>query len=228
MKNYIIKNNKVIQEKFASYLYDKPINIINPFINPINFKKVLAKLESYIPSHLTKNFDGIYIGDFKDFKKNNRDVNASYKDGGIFVSNQQDDENDLIDDIIHEIAHSLEGEYKDHLYGDEALEAEFLGKRQTLYHFIDDDKKKNLMDFLDPEYSLDFDMFLYQYLGYDYLRSASADLFYSPYGITSLREYWADGFENYFLGDRRKLKEISPVLYNKIRDIVDNKAEEKL
>ena len=33
---------------------------------------------------------------------------------------------------------------------------------------------------------------LYKKLGYDYLRSASANLFYSPYGITSLREYWAD------------------------------------
>jgi len=221
MKNYIIKNNSLVQERMNRYFYGKPINIVNPFTNSIDLKRVIQKLESYVPSHLTHNLDGIYVGDFTDFKKNNRDVNASYKDGGIFVSNEQDNEEDLIDDIVHEIAHSLEREYKDHLYGDERLESEFLAKRKTLYYLLDDDIKKRMVDFLDSEYSESFDMFLYKTLGYDYLRTASASLFYSPYGITSLREYWADGFENYFLGDRRKLKELSPVLYNKIVHMVE-------
>jgi len=67
-----------------------------------------------------------------------------------------------------------------------------------------------------PEYDYDFDQHLYKDVGYDYLRGASAELFYSPYAITSLREYWANGFENYLLRSRGKLKEISPALYEKI------------
>jgi hypothetical protein len=220
MKHYIAKNSKLVQEKIALSLYDKPVNIINPLQKSISLKNVLSQIEAYIPSYLMNNFEGIYIGDIPDFKQNNRNVNAVYKDGAIYVSSSQDDEADLIDDIIHEIAHSLEEEHQNAIYGSGALEAEFLAKRQILYHYLEDHKEKNLVDFLNPEYNFKFDMYLYQKLGYNYLRNITASLFYSPYGITSLREYWADGFENYFLGDRQKLKEVSPILYNRIRDVV--------
>jgi len=50
-------------------------------------------------------------------------------------------------------------------------------------------------------------------------------LFYSPYAITSLREYWANGFENYLLGDKQMLRDLSPILYNKIETIIDNSEE---
>ena len=39
-------------------------------------------------------------------------------------------------------------------------------------------------------------------------------LFASPYGATSLREYFANGFEKYFLGEAQHVKEVSPMLYN--------------
>jgi hypothetical protein len=59
------------------------------------------------------------------------------------------------------------------------------------------------------------------------LRTLTSDLFYSPYAITALKEYWANGFENYFLQDRAKLKSLSPVLYQKIKNLVDSKKEER-
>ena len=74
----------------------------------------------------------------------------------------------------------------------------------------------DMAKFLNPEYSDEYDIYLYQDIGYPLLANFSLGLFTSPYAITSLREYFASGFEEYFLKDRKYLREISPVLYNKI------------
>jgi hypothetical protein len=144
-----------------------------------------------------------------------------YKDGAIYISPEQDNEADLLDDIIHEIAHSFEKEYYNILYEDEDLEREFLGKRKTLY-FLLDESLLDMVYFKNPNYNAKFDDYMYNNVGYDKLRSLSSSLFYSPYAITSLREYWANGFENYLLGDREKLRDLSPVLYTKIKNVIEN------
>ena len=60
-------------------------------------------------------------------------------------------------------------------------------------------------------------MFFYDEIGYPTLGIYTSSLFYSPYGCTSLREYFANGFEAYFMREEiGRLKRISPVLYNKI------------
>jgi Mlc titration factor MtfA (ptsG expression regulator) len=41
-------------------------------------------------------------------------------------------------------------------------------------------------------------------------------LFVSPYGATSLEEYFANAFENFYLEDPDDVKKISPALYNLI------------
>jgi hypothetical protein len=79
--------------------------------------------------------------------------------------------------------------------------------------------------FINPEYDSVFDDYLYNFLGYDLLGPLTSEYFYSPYGITSLREYWANGFENYFLGDRQKLKDISPILYTRIKSLIESEEE---
>ena len=61
-----------------------------------------------------------------------REINAMYKDGTIYVSNYQSDEEDMVDDIIHEIAHAVEDNYMMQIYGDNQIEVEFLSKRMTL------------------------------------------------------------------------------------------------
>ena len=148
-----------------------------------------------------------------------------YKDGAIYISPDQDNEEDLLDDIIHEIAHSLENEYRDVIYGDNTLESEFLGKRKTLHYLVD----KPMLDMVyynNRDYNATFDKHLYKDIGYDKLRLISAELFYSPYAITSLREYWANGFENYILGDKLALRDLSPALFNKVSEILENSEDE--
>ena len=80
---------------------------------------------------------------------------------------------------------------------------------------------KGLRDFLATEYSKNFDFFLYKSVGYDKLEVITVGLFPTPYSMTSIREYFAIGFEEYLFGDNRQLKEISPALYGKIEQLIN-------
>ena len=226
MREYIKESASKLFEKDYR-LHNHKVYMVNPFVNDINFSSVLQKIEDLVPEHLMDNFEGIYVGNFDDSHNKARPFNAIFKDGSIYISSKQDDGEDLIDDIIHEISHSIEEneELNDIIYGDGALESEFLAKRQSLYHLLDK-PTINMGYYLDPEYNKDFDKHLYNDLGYDYLRGYSAGLFYSPYAITSLKEYWANGFENYILEDPFRLRDLSPVLYKKVSKILNKERED--
>jgi len=47
-------------------------------------------------------------------------------------------------------------------------------------------------------------------------------LFVSPYGATSIQEYFANGFEKYYLDNPGRVRIISPVLYEKITEIIND------
>ena len=68
----------------------------------------------------------------------------------------------------------------------------------------------------------DFDEYLYTQIGYPALSAFANGLFYSPYAATSVREYFARGFEAFFLHkDLKTLANISPILYNRIETLAD-------
>ena len=60
---------------------------------------------------------------------------------------------------------------------------------------------------------------LYHEIGYDKLSLITPGLFTSPYSVTPIREYFANGVEDYLLGDQNSIKKISPILYNKIKGL---------
>ena len=68
------------------------------------------------------------------------------------------------------------------------------------------------------------DLYLYKEVGYDRLNFivSSYGLFTSAYAATALREYFASGFEYYFLDDRNYMCKICPVLCKKIKEIHEN------
>lgn len=226
MKEYIqesaSKSNK--RHKDSWNVYGKPFIFTQPFERDINLGSIKRTLETLLPEHMFDNVDAFFVGYFKDFFKDGREYNAMFKDGAIYLSPEQDNEKDLLDDIVHEVAHSIEDKYNDLIYEDGMLEREFVAKRRTLYHLLGEGEY-NLHTYMEPEYSYKFDQHLYNDIGYDKLRTISSGLFYSPYAITSLREYWANGFENYLLGSRQKLKDLCPILYAKIEKI--NALEEE-
>tara|TARA_Y100001973_G_C5146926_1_gene305904 strand:- start:539 stop:1204 length:666 start_codon:yes stop_codon:yes gene_type:complete len=179
---------------------------------------VFNYISARIPFHLAKNVDIIYVGQFPEMKE--REINAYYEDGAIYVTNQQDEEMDMIDDIIHELAHSVEKNNEELIYGTGALQSEFKAKRKNLagrlahISALPDDFLSNI------EYSKEIDDFLYRIIGYDILNQLTVNIFVSGYAATSVSEYFARGFEEYFIGDKASLQKLSPVLYQIIDKLV--------
>jgi hypothetical protein len=209
------KKEYSLTEGVQVYLKDK-------IQNDINIASILYKLESSLPLHLFSEIDAIFVGMFEEFT--NRDINALYRDGAIYVSNEQDNEQDMLDDIIHEIAHSLEIPYGGLIYGDSKVEQEFSVKRTQLYNILESegltpDKKI----FRNLEFSQEMDDYLYYTVGYDRLNFivSSYGIFVSAYAATSLAEYFANGFEAFFLDDRAVLEECCPELYKKIEELYE-------
>tara|TARA_B100000927_G_scaffold291447_1_gene293723 strand:+ start:4388 stop:5056 length:669 start_codon:yes stop_codon:yes gene_type:complete len=192
------------------------VMIVDPVSDNINVKNVLAKCLKQVPHHLLTNLDIIYVGQFKHLI--DRQVQAIYKDSSIFMTNHQVDEQDMVDDIIHEIAHSVEEIYKSEIYSDNSLKREFLSKRKALWALLKQEGYElELNYFLETEYNPDFDNFLHTEVGYPVLSMLTAGLFYSPYGATCLREYFANGFEAFFTKDDvYRIKKTSPYLYEKL------------
>ena len=183
---------------------------------------VIKIVENSLPSFLVSNIDVIYVGDFSHFQE--RDTNAAYENGAIYIINVQDSAMDMADDIIHEIAHAVEERFYDEIYGDGRLENEFLGKREKLYQILSayDEPLMDLAYFQNPDYNDEFDSYLYTQIGYPALSAFGNGLFYSPYAATSVREYFARGFEAFFLHkDLKTLANISPILYNRIETLAD-------
>ena len=181
---------------------------------------VIRYISTRLPKHLMVSVDIIYVGNFKMLV--DREVNAIYEDGAIYLTNEQDSEMDMIDDLIHEIAHSNEKRFQDLIYGDGKLETEFLAKRKALQNIILNQEKKYKVPIhfaLDPTYSKVIDDFLYKGVGYGALWQMVPGIFPSPYAATSLREYFARGFEEYFMGKPNELKSVCPILYSKMYNL---------
>jgi hypothetical protein len=220
MDNEYIKNShaSALKNNKEKYLHKKLVYIKDPLSNDVDLDYVLEYVQKRIPEHLMHAVDAIYVGDFSFL--NEKDVNATYLDGAMYISNKQSSEDDMIDDFVHEIAHAAEEILGEEIYFDNELESEFLGKRERLCFLLGSEGYKIPLEVCaNAEYDEKFDKYLYQNVGYEKLTNITMGLFYSPYAATSLREYFANGFEHYFLGDREYLKNLSPNLYNKIVSI---------
>ena len=164
----------------------------------------------------------VYIGQFQSLI--DRELEAQYENGAIFITNTLNDNYDYIENIVHEMLHSLENAFGLQIYGDGKVEREFLGKRERLFHKIGSEGYNTKgIDYLEPDYQQDMDDFLYQEMGYENLNYLISGLFLNPYATTSLGEYFASGMEKYLLSsdDRRYLKKLSPALVTKIEELLN-------
>ena len=209
------------RKKLNNYNYHGIQVLIKQKPDNVDVKKVLDIVKLKIPSHLLLKFKKLHIGQFPGMKE--REIQAMYKNGNIYITNELEDNNDMLDDIIHEIAHSVEDLYSDILYSDDKIKKEFLKKRLALKKSLENNQiSTDKYDFLNPDYNIKFDNLLYKKIGYDKLRPITVGLFYSPYGSTSLTEYFANGFEAFFMKEELSiLKSVSPVLYRKLETITN-------
>jgi hypothetical protein len=196
------------------------INVIikDQFTIDVDLDKVLFKLKKSIPHFLFQNVEAIYIGQFKELKE--RELNAAYMDGALYLTNEQKNEQNMLEDIVHELAHSIEELANFDMYADDKINSEFLAKRMKLKFLLKQAGFDVSGQFFEKiEYNKNFDMFLYDSIGYDALNQITPGLFCSPYGATAVREYFANGFEFYFVKDRKLVKTVSPQLYKKLIEV---------
>ena len=229
MKNYIEQRNHQLDKHrisneiaiLKSKYYEK-----DPFDDIIVDKdRMFSKVAGSVPSHFLEYIDTILVGHF-DFL-DERDLDAMYKHGSRYISSKnKETEMDIVDDIIHEIAHAVEENNLIDIYGDEQIESEFVGKRRRLFFLLKENGFKSEVEFYDfekVEYEEQFDIFLYQEVSYPLMQNLTSGLFCSPYGATSLREYFANCFEHYFFERAdNEVRKISPQVYTKIRELLKN------
>lgn len=200
----------------------KNFNVViqNNFLNQnIDLKKCLNILEQQLPSIILKNIDIIYLGSFEPLKQ--KQVQSLYFNGAIFLSNEIENEEDLILSLIHECAHALEENDREYVYDDGEIEKEFLMKRIQAYNVLKTQGYDNLNknDFYNLSYDINLDNIFKNIIGYSTLAGFTSNIFLSPYAITSYREYFANGFEKYFSGKAELVKKISPAIFEKLSNI---------
>lgn len=219
MRNYI-KSRRNLEK--GSFITHRAISVVVK--DELMFDLEMSDIEEIIdsfPHAITRNIDYIIFGDFDFLKKQN--YNASYKDGAIYVLNNQEGNNDVLDDIVHEIGHSVEDNYHDLIYGDNLLEKEFIKKRIILRKELAKegiDVPEEVM--MNPDYNQGLDIFFSEKIGYPKMTSIVQGIFYSPYGATSLREYFANGFEAHYYHRDLYIQKVSPILYQKIQQLEEN------
>jgi len=220
--NYVKARNKTLPEyQFGNF----HVFIQAPVPEEIDISEVFKDINLLLPDHFLNLVDVVYVGEF-DFLKE-REINAMYSDGALYISNIQDDAADLKDDVVHEISHAVEERYGQVLYSDEEIKNEFLLKRSKLKRILSfQEYDISGLDFLQTEYNKNFDNFLHKDIGYDVLQMLTVDLFINPYAATSLKEYFATGFEEYYLENRLYLKSLSPYIYRKLSLLDLNNMEE--
>jgi hypothetical protein len=218
LKDYLHNKQKQLLEQQTDFYTSTGLHVFfkDP-LNNVDVEKVISKVESNIPPHLMSEIEMIIVGWFDEFEE--RSLNAFYDGGTLYISNIQDDFMDMYDDIVHEVSHSLEEPHGYFLYGDKKIENEFLRKRKYVHDILwKMGYKIPLSVFMDPEYNEELDMFLYEKIGYDKLSTIVAGVLITPYALTSLREYFATGFTEFYLhpDEHGFLKKISPELYRKL------------
>lgn len=186
-------------------------------------EEVLSGLKKSIPVSMVRDLDYVIVGDSQYL--NDRDLDSVYLEGVIYMSPEIENTEEALLTMVHEIAHSVEENFPQ-IYADETIETEFLGKRKKLMQILTSrDIDTTGYDFLSTEYDEKFDDFLYLQVGYPRLRTLTSGLFMSPYATTSVREYFADAFEEYFLRDPMGVKLMAPAVYYKVEELLEALGE---
>ena len=111
VKKSLLESQKIRREYT---LHNRIYVYIQDFLpENVDIVEVLQAIEDRLPPHITKEVDTIFIGTDAEIGPQGRQAGftAMYDSGAIYVSNEQNSVEDMVDDIIHEFAHSLEQPY---------------------------------------------------------------------------------------------------------------------
>lgn len=224
---YIKESSKKVLKERREYTIFGSVNVFvkDPLTSQdIDMTGVISNIEDTIPSKYFYNIDMIIIGRFEEVE--GRGLRAAFMDGAIYVTNDQPSEEQIFEDIIHEVAHAVEKEYGQEIYADGKLESEYLAKKKTFLNNLSANgiRIPNRIR-QGVEYSKMFDEFLHYQIGFEKSNNLSMGIFLSPYSSVSISEYFATAFEYYYVqSDYKYLMTLCPVVFQKIESI--NQGEE--
>ena len=228
IKERVARSKKKLKSFYA--LNGRVLVIVkDPLPEGFDIQSTFATLEEKLPEKLFFLIEQIVVGEHPIFIE--KKVNAYYKDRTLFITTNQDNSMDMVDDIIHEIAHVIEDHFIDEIYGDGAIEKEFLAKRAFLLDILRENgyiSKEDIRLFKGLKFNEAFDNLLYKEIGYPLLAKIIPNLFLGPYSITSIREYFAVAFEEYFTDyiGSKEVKKVCPEVFKKIKKLENYFDEE--
>jgi len=221
IKKYIRSKRNTMSKILVNDMY---VMIKDPLPKNIDIEQIVNQISMKLPEHILSLVDVLYVGDFEFL--NEKSVNAAFLENAIYVTNNQTNQKDLLDDILHEYSHALEKDYDYVIYADGAIESEFLNKRHKLEVLLTyEGLLTDEYNFSNPNFDASFDKFLHQEIGYEKLMNVSQGMFIGSYSVTSLSEYFATSFEEYYLKNRKLVKSITPAVYDKLEIIHKGEME---
>lgn len=218
---------KILSERKRFY-FNRGIEFIldKPLKKDIDIEKVMGLLRSNLPVSSYTGINNVYFGEFDILKR--RSLTALHHKDNIYISSEElTSEKEILDDLVHEFAHRFEENNSERIYEDGKIINEYLGKMNRLHDLIVqdhnlDDYGVTYFDFINTQFDSEFDKFLFNGIGYDKITNIAPTLFIRPYAATSVREYFATGFEDYYLEGGLQLKKISPILHSRIELLEKN------
>ena len=94
--------SKILKDHYK--LHNIEVFIKDKLPEGVNFDLCLKAVAKLIPARLLSGVDIIYVGQFDFLKK--RNLNAIYDAGAIYITNAQENDQDIINDIIQSFMHS--------------------------------------------------------------------------------------------------------------------------
>ena len=223
IKSYIKSRRNNLDQKLIDGIY---VMVKDPLPANISIEDSVQKITSRLPKHFLKLVDVIYVGDFDFLKEKN--ANATFLENAIYTTNDQDNQQDMLDDIFHEFAHAVEKVNEYDIYSDGIIESEFLSKRHKVEVLLNyEGHKTDQYNFSNPNFDQNLDNFLYKEIGYEKIRNISSNMFLGAYSLTSLSEYFATSFEKYYLNDRKMVRLLTPAVFTKLEMLHKNEEEDE-
>lgn len=210
-----------MSQKLISGIY---VMVKDPLPPNISIEDSVQKITSRLPAHFLRLVDVIYVGEFDFLKEKN--ANATFLENAIYTTNDQDNQEDMLDDIFHEFSHAVEKANEYDIYSDGTIESEFLSKRHKVEILLNyEGYKTDQYNFSNPNFDQNLDNFLHREVGYEKIRNISSNMLLGAYSLTSLSEYFATSFEKYYLNDRKMVRLVTPAVFTKLELLHKNEEE---
>ena len=94
------------------YLYNVPVFVMGEAPPYVSVSEFCTAAEEVIPAALLANVDVVYIGNLRELSGRN----AAYNNGAIYMTNSEPTSEDMLENFVHEVAHSLESAFGTQIY----------------------------------------------------------------------------------------------------------------